>query len=177
MTRTTSAIGLLAVAAALAVAGCGSGGSGSSGGAYGEGGGSSSSGGAYGSKGGGGESSGAFVSLASVPGLGLILVDSQGLALYEFQKDSGTRPSCYGACAEAWPPLTTKGAPQPSNGASASKLGTTRRSDGTVQVTYAGHPLYTYAADKKPGEANGNGFSAFGAPWHALKGSGEPAGG
>lgn len=157
---------------ALAIAGCGGGGNGG--------------GTTTGAAGGGGEEtttgaaepgSGAFVSLASVPGLGLILVDSRGLALYEFKKDRGARSSCYGACAKAWPPLTTKGAPQPSNGASASKLGTTSRSDGTVQVTYAGHPLYTYAADRKPGEANGNGVSAFGAPWQALKGSGEPAGG
>lgn len=172
MSRRTSALALSAIVAALAIAGCGGGGNGG--------------GTTTGASGGGGEEtttgasepgSGAFVSLASVPGLGLILVDSQGLALYELQKDRGTRSSCYGACAEAWPPLTTKGAPQPGNGASASKLGTTRRSDSTVQVTYAGHPLYAYAADKKPGEANGNGVSAFGAPWHALKGSGEPAGG
>ncbi len=62
------------------------------------------------------------------------------------------------------------------NGASASKLGTTERKDGTMQVTYAGHPLYTFVEDKKPGEANGNDVSAFGAQWYALKGNGEEAG-
>jgi predicted lipoprotein with Yx(FWY)xxD motif len=58
----------------------------------------------------------------------------------------------------------------------ASKLGTTKRSDGTLQVTYAGHPLYTYTADTKPGDAKGNDFSSFGAQWYALQPSGEEAG-
>lgn len=52
----------------------------------------------------------------------------------------------------------------------------TKRKDGTMQVTYAGHPLYTYTADQKPGEANGNDFSSYGAQWYALKGNGEEAG-
>jgi predicted lipoprotein with Yx(FWY)xxD motif len=118
----------------------------------------------------------AFVSLGSVPKLGLVLTNSQGLVLYGFERDSGTHSACYGRCAEVWPPLTTEGPPQPSNGAAASRLGTTKRSDGTMQVTYAGHPLYTYVADKKPGEANGDGHSVFGGRWFALKGSGQPAG-
>ncbi|MFN8216390.1 MAG: hypothetical protein U0R71_07305 [Solirubrobacterales bacterium] len=121
------------------------------------------------------ESGNAYVSLASAPGLGLILVDSEGHVLYAFAGDSGTTSSCYGACAKAWPPLLTEGPPQPSNGAAPGRLGTTRRRDGTTQVTYAGHPLYTYAADRRPGEATGNASTAFGASWHALKGSGEPA--
>jgi predicted lipoprotein with Yx(FWY)xxD motif len=58
----------------------------------------------------------------------------------------------------------------------ASKLGTTKRKDGTLQVTYDGHPLYTFVEDKKPGEANGNDTSAFGAQWYALFPSGEEAG-
>ncbi len=122
------------------------------------------------------ESGNAYVALASALGLGLVLVDSQGHVLYAFSGDRGTSSSCDGACAEAWPPLLTEGPPQPSNGASAAKLGTTERKDGRTQVTYAGHPLYTYAADGKPGEANGNGVSAFGGQWHALKGSGAEAG-
>jgi predicted lipoprotein with Yx(FWY)xxD motif len=192
--RNVYAFALLAAVAALAIAACGSSGdsSGGSGGAYGSKGGGatsggestsdSSGGGAYAapteSTTGGEAASGeaAVVSLASVPKLGLILVDSKGLTLYDFHKDKGTTSACYGECAKVWPPLTTSGAPQPGNGASASKLGTTKRSDGTMQVTYAGHPLYTYAADKKPGEANGNDFSSFGAQWYALKGSGEEAG-
>lgn len=110
----------------------------------------------------------ATVSVASVPKLGRVLVDSKGFTLYDFHKDKGTESSCYGACASNWPPLTTGGKPQPSNGASASKLGTTTRKDGTTQVTYAGHPLYTFVMDKKPGDARGNDFSAFGAQWYAL---------
>jgi predicted lipoprotein with Yx(FWY)xxD motif len=120
--------------------------------------------------------SSAFVSLASVPALGLVLSNSEGLVLYGFEADSGTRSACDGRCAQVWPPLLTEGPPQPSNGASASKLGTIKRGDGKVQVTYAGHPLYTYAADKKPGEDNGNGLDSFGAGWFALKGNGRPAG-
>ena len=75
-----------------------------------------------------------------------------------------------------WPPLTTGGAPQAKSGAEAPQLGTTKRSDGTVQVTYAGHPLYTYVADTKPGDVKGNDFSSFGAQWYALKPNGEEAG-
>ena len=111
-----------------------------------------------------------------MPKLGPVLVDAKGFTLYDFHKDKGTTSACYGSCAKIWPPLTTAGAPTASNGAMASQLGTTKRSDGSVQVTYAGHPLYTYVVDKKPGEANGNDFSSFGARWHALKPSGEDAG-
>jgi predicted lipoprotein with Yx(FWY)xxD motif len=190
--KSSYAFALLAIAAVLAIAGCGSS-NGSGGGGYGNKGGdtsssdstsggestgASSAGGAYAapveSSAGGGEA--AVISLASAPKLGLILVDSQGLTVYDFHKDKGTQSSCYGACEQGWPPVTSAGQPQVGNGASASKLGTTERKDGTMQVTYAGHPLYTFAGDQKPGEANGNDVSAFGAQWYALKGSGEEAG-
>lgn len=173
-TRTTYAMALLALAAALAIAGCGS----SS---------DSSSGGVYGGKGEtgteaetaksppGAESGAAVLTVATAPKVGAILVNSDGFTVYDFHKDKGTVSSCYGACAGVWPPVTTEGAPQVGEGATASKLGTTKRKDGTVQVTYAGHPLYTYAADKKPGEANGNDFTSYGGEWYALKGSGEEA--
>jgi len=190
--RMTLGIALLAILA-LAVAGCGSsGGSSSSGGAYGGGSESSSetasSGGAYGGKGGSGggakeeapspeETGAAVVSLGNAQKLGMILVDSEGMTVYDFHKDKGTTSSCYGPCAEGWPPVLTEGEPQVGNGASSSQLGTTERKDGTTQVTYAGHPLYTFVEDKKPGEANGNDVSAFGGQWYALKGSGEEAGG
>lgn len=108
--------------------------------------------------------------------VGMVLVDSNGMTLYDFHKDKGTTSSCYGACAQAWPPVTTEGEPTVGNGASTSKLGTTERKDGTTQITYAGHPLYTFVEDKKPGEANGNDVKAFGASWYALKGNGEEAG-
>lgn len=165
--------------AALVAAGCGGGGDESSsssaaGGLYGSGGGSTSEG-RYGSAGGSTTTGGggATVSVASVPGLGRVLVDSNGLTLYDFEKDKASMSACYGPCAASWPPLTTEGAPQESNGANASLIGTTKRRDGTTQVTYAGHPLYTYAGDSKPGDANGNDITQFGGEWYALKPTGE----
>jgi predicted lipoprotein with Yx(FWY)xxD motif len=113
-----------------------------------------------------------FVSLGSAKGLGEVLVNSEGRTLYAFSGEE-----CEGACAKAWPPLLAEaGEPQPSNGTSAARLGTIERPDGTTQVTYADHPLYTFGGDKAPGEANGDGESAFGGTWTALKGDGEPAG-
>lgn len=175
MTRTLPAIAILAIGAALAVAGCGGSDSSSSssggGGAYGSGGETSSTQSAK------NETSGAgAVAVATNPQLGKIVVDSKGFTLYDFHKDKGTKSACYGACASTWPPLTTSGAPHAMSGAEASQLGTTKRSDGTVQVTYAGHPLYTYVADTKPGVVKGNDFSSFGAQWYALKPNGEEAG-
>ena len=126
----------------------------------------------------GSESSGGTAAVISLghTKVGMVLVDSNGLTLYDFHKDKGSTSSCYGPCAEGWPPVLSEGEPTVGNGASAAKLGTTERKDGTMQVTYAGHPLYTFVEDKKPGEANGNDVSAFGASWYALKGNGEEAG-
>lgn len=173
MTRTLTifAMAALAIAAVLAIAGCG--------------GGNDSTGGAYGGKGSsatetetaksppGAESGAAVLTVASAPKVGAILVDPEGFTVYDFHKDEGTASSCYGACAKVWPPVLTAGAPQAGEGASSSKLGTTKRKDGTTQVTYAGHPLYTYTADAKPGEANGNDIDQFGAEWYALQPNGE----
>ncbi|MFT3863576.1 MAG: hypothetical protein QM729_04830 [Solirubrobacterales bacterium] len=118
-----------------------------------------------------------FVSLGSVSGLGQVLVGPEGHTLYAFSGDSAKAATCEGACAKAWPPLLDEsGEPQPSNGAGASRLGTITRADGSKQVTYAGHPLYSYSGDTKPGEADGDGKSSFGGTWTALKGSGAPAG-
>lgn len=118
-----------------------------------------------------------FVSLGSAAGLGQVLVDSEGHTLYAFSRDSPKESTCEGACEKAWPPLLVEGGePQPSNGAGASRLGTIERADGSRQVTYSGHPLYSYSGDKQPGEAGGQGASAFGGTWTALKGSGAPAG-
>jgi predicted lipoprotein with Yx(FWY)xxD motif len=115
------------------------------------------------------------VSTASNPELGTIVVNSSGLTLYDFQKDNGAKSACYGSCAKIWPPLTTSKPPQAGEGATASKLGTTKRTDGTTQVTYGGHPLYTYSADTSPGETNGNGITSFGGSWHALDSTGAEA--
>jgi predicted lipoprotein with Yx(FWY)xxD motif len=173
------------VAAAVALFGCGGGNDTTAGGgAYGGGttsGAETSGGNAYGSAqkttgapSGGGAA--AVVQVAQNPKLGPILVDSRGYTLYDFHKDQGGKSSCYGACAQVWPPLTGGGAPKAQKGAKASLLETTKRSDGSEQVTYAGHPLYTYQGDSQPGQANGNDFSQFGAQWYALTPSGgEPS--
>lgn len=181
MTKTLPAIAILALVGALAVAGCGGSDSSSSGegGAYGSGGETASSSQSAKSEANGGEagSGGGVVAVAKSPELGTtILVDAKGFTLYDFHKDKGNKSACYGACASTWPPLTTSEAAKATGGAEASKLGTTKRSDGTLQVTYAGHPLYTYVADTKPGMAKGNDFSSFGAQWYALKPNGEEAG-
>jgi predicted lipoprotein with Yx(FWY)xxD motif len=125
----------------------------------------------------GSSANGTTVSTASNSKLGEILVDSHGLTLYDFHKDQGTKSACYGSCAKIWPPLTTSGTPQAAGGAAASLLGTTSRSDGSTQVTYSGHPLYTYVGDTKPGEATGNGLTEFGGSWHALRPNGKETGG
>jgi predicted lipoprotein with Yx(FWY)xxD motif len=172
--KTFPAIALLALAALVAIAGCGSSNSSSSNG--------EGSGGAYGS---GGASTtkpaaatreGAPITVGSAAGVGKILVDSKGLTLYYFQKDQNGESACYGACASGWPPLITEGKPVAGEGAMASKLGTTKRKDGTTQVTYAGWPLYTFVEDKKPGEDNGTDSKAFGASWYPLHPNGEKAG-
>jgi len=174
--------GLCLIALLAAIAGCGGGDSTSGGGVYGGGAGSeSTSETSSGSRYGGGEkttasseSGGAgVVKAAKVGDLGAIIVNSEGLTLYDFHKDKGGKSSCYGACATAWPPLLTEGEPKAEAGAMASQLGTTKRNDGTVQVTYNGWPLYTYAGDQAPGEANGNDIDQFGAEWYALQPNGE----
>ena len=101
-------------------------------------------------------------------GLGRIIVDGRGRTLYLFEKDKQGRSACYGSCAKFWPPLLTRGKPAAGRGAKASLLGKTRRSDGSEQVTYAGHPLYRFLEDTKPGQTKGEGSQAFGAGWDAL---------
>jgi predicted lipoprotein with Yx(FWY)xxD motif len=104
--------------------------------------------------------------------LGTILVDGKGRTLYLFEKDQGGKSSCFGGCAQVWPPLTTGGKPKAGNGASASLLGTTSRTDGTTEVTYNGHPLYYYVSDTQPGQASGQGLNQFGAGWDVLSPAG-----
>lgn len=173
MNRKTYALALLAALATLVIAGCGGGGSSTSSGetetTTAESGGETKPVKAAPNA----EQGTVFVSLGNAGDLGMVLVDSKGMTLYEFEKDKGTQSSCYGACATAWPPLLTKGEPQPSNGTDGSLLGTTERKDGTTQVTYAGHPLYGFVEDKKPGEANGNDSDDFGGEWYALTAKGE----
>ena len=163
MKRTTYAFALLAILGAVVIAGCGSSSSSSSTEASG----SSNASEQVAST--SAEGGGMTVSGAEVPGLGTVLVDSKGLTVYEFTEDKGTMSNCYGECEAAWPPVTATGAPSSGEGAMAADLGTTKRKDGTVQVTYNGHPLYTFAEDKKAGEANGNEAEGI---WFALNEAG-----
>jgi predicted lipoprotein with Yx(FWY)xxD motif len=103
--------------------------------------------------------------------LGLILVNSRGHTLYLFAKDRNGKSSCNGSCAKFWPPLLS---PKPSAGPGVKRslLGTTRRSNGSLQVMYNRHPLYTYALDKRAGQTKGEGNTLFGARWWAVNARG-----
>jgi predicted lipoprotein with Yx(FWY)xxD motif len=106
--------------------------------------------------------------------LGTILVDSNGLTIYLFEKDSGSKSACFGGCAAAWPPVRASGKPTAGSGLNASLIGTTPRSDGAAQVTYNGHPLYLFAGDQSAGQTNGQGLTEFGGSWFALSSAGDP---
>lgn len=105
--------------------------------------------------------------------LGRILVDGKGISLYDFPPDRGTTSVCYGACAALWPPLLTQAKPVAGPGAARSLLGTTRRKDGKLQVTYGGHPLYYFVTDRKPGQTTGQGVDQFGGPWWVISPAGK----
>lgn len=96
---------------------------------------------------------------------GRILFDSRGFALYTFTRDPRGRSTCEGACARKWPPFIVSGRPAAGAGAKSSLLGTIRRSDGKLQVAYAGRPLYYYVGDTKPGQILCQGVSLFGGVW------------
>lgn len=98
-----------------------------------------------------------------------VLTNAKGFALYWFAPDTPTTSKCSGACAAAWPPVP---GPATAPSGSTGKAGTIKRSNGEAQATYNGHPLYTFAADKSPGEATGNGVNAFGGLWHEVPVSG-----
>ena len=115
--------------------------------------------------GGGQRSAGAATVTAHVSRFGKVLFDGSGRTLYLFKRDKSARSSCSGACANAWPPFLTTKAPKAGAGARASLLGTTKRADGTVQVTYAGHPLYYFSGDKKPGQIKCENVVNFGGLW------------
>lgn len=101
--------------------------------------------------------------------LGRILVDAKSHTLYLFEKDRMGKSACTGACAKNWPPLLVKGRPKAGAGVKAAKLGTTKRSDGSTQVTYNRHPLYTFVLDAgKAGSTKGEGLKAFGAEWYVV---------
>lgn len=114
----------------------------------------------------------ATIGVESRGSLGKILTDTQGRTVYLFQKDTSTTSTCSGACATQWPAVTTKGKPTVGSGLTASKVGTTKRSDGSQQVTYNGHPLYRYIGDQNAGDVNGQGINAFGANWYVVSPAG-----
>jgi predicted lipoprotein with Yx(FWY)xxD motif len=114
----------------------------------------------------------ATIAVATDAKLGQILVDGKGITVYLFVADAGTSSTCYTSCAALWPPVLTTGAPQAGAGATASLLGTTTRTDGKIEVTYAGHPLYYFVQDKAAGDTTGQGVNSFGALWWVLTPSG-----
>ena len=105
-------------------------------------------------------------------GLGRVLVNSQGKTLYIWAHDKTSKSTCSGQCARYWPPLIAKSKPQSRGGVRAALLGTSRRADGRRQVTYHGHPLYTFVMDKKPGQTTGEGLTGFGGRWDPVSVSG-----
>jgi predicted lipoprotein with Yx(FWY)xxD motif len=115
--------------------------------------------------------SGAALKSATIKGAS-VLTNAGGFTLYWFAPDTATKSNCNGGCAQIWPPV--KGPVTVATGTNGT-VGTITRSDGTVQATYDGHPLYTYTADTSPGQANGNGINASGGVWHEVTVSGAPA--
>ncbi len=189
MKRSYLAIGALALIAAMLIAGCGGGSSSSTTSEASEPAAAETEGaseeGRYGGESGAkpasepeSEGEATSISVGEASGVGKILVDAEGMTLYYFQKDQkgSGKSKCEGACAEAWPPLTTEGEPEAMAGVNASMVGTIEREDGSTQVTYAGWPLYTFVEDQKPGEDNGTDSKAFGASWYPLHSNGKKAG-
>ncbi len=117
------------------------------------------------------DTAGTVVSTGSTS-VGRILVNSRGHTLYLFAKDKNGKSACVGMCATFWPPLITSGKPLAAAGAKASLLGTTKRADGRMQVTYNRHPLYTFVKDTKKGQTHGEGLTAFGGQWNAVSPAG-----
>jgi predicted lipoprotein with Yx(FWY)xxD motif len=146
-----------AAAAAALVVGCGSSGTSSSGG----------------SSGGSGQAAAAgSVKTAQIGGV-TVLTNSKGFTLYSFALDTPGKSNCNGTCAANWPPVPGSVTAPGVTGT----FGTIKRSDGSTQATFNGHPLYTFTADTSPGQAKGNGLTAFGGVWHedTTSGSAAPA--
>lgn len=119
-----------------------------------------------------GETKSATISLRTTD-LGAVLANARGHTLYLFAKDKSGKSSCAASCARYWPPLVSRRKPTGGAGVKQSLIGTTKRANGALQVTYNGHPLYTYALDKRAGETTGQRLSAFGARWYAVSAAGK----
>jgi predicted lipoprotein with Yx(FWY)xxD motif len=112
---------------------------------------------------------GAAVTVSTHTGAyGTYLSDGSGKSLYMFEPDKNGTSTCYGQCAKFWPPLTSSSAAQAGSGLQQSMLGTTKRTDGTTQITYAGHPLYYFAEDTSAGDTKGEGLNLSGGEWYLL---------
>lgn len=112
--------------------------------------------------------------------LGKVLVDARGHTVYLFEADTGKKSACYGQCAAVWPPFLVGSAPRAAAGVKQALLGTSKRKDGKLQVTYRGHPLYFFAQDTKAGQVKGEGIVHFGGSWYAVSAAGakvQPSGG
>ena len=107
--------------------------------------------------------------------LGVVLANARGFTLYMFAADRNGKSTCYGGCAGVWPPLLTSGrvVAKRGSGVESRLLGTTRRKDGKLQVTYNHYPLYLYTPDLRPGDACGESSTSFGAPWWVLNTAGK----
>ena len=149
-------LGGIVVAAAIGLAGCGS---------------SSSGGSSSGSTGASAAAGAVTIATTSGP-LGTYLTDGSGRTLYVFAADTGSTSTCSGACAAVWPPVVGSGTPTASGDAKAGLLGSSKREDGSMQVTYAGHPLYTYAQDTAKGDTKGQGVNSDGGLWWVVAADG-----
>jgi predicted lipoprotein with Yx(FWY)xxD motif len=168
--RTVFLFAMLAVVGAVVVAGCGGGSSSSTTSSEPNGGEeAAATAGSSGESAASSSSGESTIAGAKISGLGTALVDAEGMTVYEFTPDKGPTSTCYGSCEAAWPPVMASGEPTAGEGAMSSALGTTKRKDGTMQVTYNGRPLYTFVGDKAPGEANGQGDEGV---WWVLDESG-----
>ena len=147
------------IAAALSVAACGSSSSSSSGGA------SAPSSAASGSS-----SSGSALKTTTIKGA-TVLTSSKGFTLYSFAPDTPTKSNCNGTCAQNWPPVQGPVTAAAVKGT----FGTIKRSDGSTQATFDGHPLYTFVGDTAPGQNHGNGLNVAGGLWHEVTASGSTA--
>jgi predicted lipoprotein with Yx(FWY)xxD motif len=112
-----------------------------------------------------GSASGSGVLKTATIGGTRVLTSAKGFTLYWFALDTATTSACYGSCAAYWPPVTGR----PSLGPGVpGKLATIKRSGGTLQITYNGHPLYTYVGDSSPGQAAGNNLNLNGGLWREV---------
>jgi predicted lipoprotein with Yx(FWY)xxD motif len=115
---------------------------------------------------------GTRITLASSE-FGKVLFNGRGQAIYLFAKEKSSRPECYGDCAAAWPPVYSNGTPRAGPGIRADLLGTTKRRDGRLQVTYGGHPLYFYANEGRR-EVRCHNVFLNGGLWLVVRADGRP---